>query len=76
MNHLTKHYHSQDGTAQMGQIVNKAGRESNCSVCSGNINEVIRAVSNFLLFFSIIRFRKYKKTQNVVETIEFFNWCR
>ena len=42
---------------------------------SSNINEVIRAVSNFLFFF-MIRFYKYKKAQNVIKTIQFFSWCR
>ena len=30
---------------------------------SSNINDVIRSVSNFLLFFFMIRFHKYKKAQ-------------
>ena len=33
---------------------------------SSNINEVIRSVLNFLLFFSPIRFHKYKKAQNII----------
>ena len=33
---------------------------------SSNINEVIRSVLNFLLFFFPIRFHKYKKAQNII----------
>ena len=33
---------------------------------SSNINEVIRSVLNFLLFFFLIRFHKYKKAQNII----------
>ena len=36
------------------------------------MNEVIRAVLNLFLFFTI-RFHKYKKAQNVIKTIQFFN---
>ena len=40
---------------------------------SSNINEVIRSVLNFLLFFFFtIRFHKYKKAKNVIKTIQFF----
>ena len=34
---------------------------------------VIRAVLNFLFFFTITM-HKYKKAQNVIKTIQFFNW--
>ena len=33
---------------------------------SSNINEVIRSVLNFLLFFFPIRFNKYKKAQKII----------
>ena len=39
---------------------------------SSNINEAIRSVLNFLFFFTI-RFHKYKKAQNIIKTIQFFN---
>ena len=35
-----------------------------------NINEVIRSL--FIVFFTI-RFHKYKKAQNIIKTIQFFN---
>ena len=37
------------------------------------MNEVIRAVLNFLFLFFTIRFHMYKKAQNVIKTIQFFN---
>ena len=40
---------------------------------SSNMNEVIRAVLNFLFLFFTIRFHMYKKAQNVTKTIQFFN---
>ena len=39
---------------------------------SSSINEVIRSVLNFFFFFTI-RFHKYKKAQNVIKAIQFFN---
>ena len=38
---------------------------------SSNMNEVITSVLNF--FFFTIRFHKYKKAQNIVKIIQFFN---
>ena len=35
------------------------------------MNEVIRAVLNFLFLFFTIRFHMYKKAQNVIKTIQF-----
>ena len=40
---------------------------------SSSINEVIRSVLNLFFFFFTIRFHKYKKAQNVIKAIQFFN---
>ena len=47
-------------------------KNSLVAIQSSNINEVIRSVLKFL-FFLTIRFHKYKKAQNVIKTIQFFN---